>query len=172
MIEVVILRVVFSLLIFRYPLVGGVVAIVLDFFDLHILEFYNHGDLSQYQQLDKMLDLLYLSIEAYVVLAWKNKVAKYAAMTLYFWRVIGVLAFAYTPQKPLLVFFPNVFEFWYLTYLASRYLLRKDHFQKATVVVCAVLLLFIPKLLHEYFLHINTAHPWSQNQYVRWIFQN
>jgi hypothetical protein len=172
MIEVVIVRVIFALLIFSLPLFGGILAIVIDYFDLQILSYFNHGDLSQYQQLDKLLDLLYLAIEAYVVLSWKNKSARNTALILFFWRLLGVLLFEYYQYKPLLVVFPNVFEFWFLTYLSSLYLFKKDHFQELKVTICVVLLLLIPKLLHEYFLHINTAHPWSQNKYIQIILES
>ena len=170
MIEVVVLRVTFSLLILRFPLIGGLLAIVLDFFDLNLLAYFNHGDLHAYQQLDKMLDLLYLSLEAYVALSWKNAVARYTAFLLFMYRLIGVAIFTAINREWYLIYFPNVFEFFYLTYLLQKQFLKKDYLEHVRVVIIVVLVLLIPKEIHEYLLHVNTYHPWSENPYIKPLY--
>jgi hypothetical protein len=153
-------RLLFSLPILSYPLFGGILAVVIDYFDFEILKFINNGDLSMYQSLDKSMDMLYLSLEAYVSLRWVNKLAKYTSLGLFFYRLIGYVLYGVFQAPWILLLFPNVFEWFFLYCLVYKKFLKKDPIQTKWQLVRVLIFLTIPKLAHEYLLHINTIHPW------------
>ncbi len=169
MIIVCLLRLIGSTLILRYPLLGGFLAIALDYVDMRILEYFQHGDLSNYQSLDKLLDLYYLSLEAYIAYKWKNNLARFTALFLFIYRLIGTLIFEYTKIEPLLMVFPNLFEYFFMAYLLHLKFFRKDLFIKPMVIVYVMIILLLIKLPHEYLLHVNTTNPWSENKYIQMI---
>ena len=161
------LRVLASLIILRFPLFGGLFAIVFDYFDLQFLGYFNDGDLSSYQQADKIADICYLAIEALIVWRfWQNKWMKRITLFTFFYRLIGVFLFEYTQQEYLLLVFPNIFEYLFLTYLIMYKWLKRDVFVKAAPIFALVISLTTIKVFHEYLLHINTTHPWIRNKYV------
>lgn len=165
MLTAFLIRVIGSFVILRYPILGGFLAIGLDYVDMEIIRFFENGDLSSYQSLDKILDLFYLTMELLVVFSWQNKIAKNSAVVLYLYRFIGIILFEVTQNKLMLVIFPNIFEYFFLIYLILLKL-KKDIFFKPVAVFCFIILLAFPKLFHEYLLHINTTHPWTKNKYV------
>lgn len=169
MLIVVILRLILGTLIFRFPLAAGILAIFLDYHDLNILMRFDPPSLKIYQQWDKILDLFYLTIEVYVALSWHNAFVRLCAGTLFMYRFIGILLFEVTGYSLLLFIFPNVFEFFYLTYLAHLKIFKKDYFSSHKIVFIIILLILLPKLAQEYFLHINLTHPWVENKYVKWL---
>jgi hypothetical protein len=170
MLWVIFIRLLGPTIIWRYPLFGSLLAIVLDYFDLNILTYLEPNSLDKYQYLDKILDFYYLGFEAYFALFfWKNIIAKSTALTLFLDRSIGVILFALTGYEPILVLFPNVFEYFFIFYLLQLKLFKKDHLQSLKKSILIVILLAMPKIAHEYLLHVNTTHPWSENYYVKKI---
>ncbi len=163
----IILRSVFAPVILKFPLLGGILAIILDYFDLNIISYLNHGDLDNYQLIDKILDQYYLSLEAYVAAKWTNKLARFTAITLFIIRVFGFTLFIFSKNAIFLVIFPNVFEFFFLFYLIWKLLFKKDPITSVSRVLIIISLLAIPKIIHEYFLHINTTLPWTDNKYFK-----
>jgi hypothetical protein len=161
---VIVLRLVVPLSIFRWPLAGGVASMLIDALDVVIIELLGLGGFSHYAALDKGLDIYYLSFEAYVALSWEP-LAKWTAVALFVYRVIGFVAFEAMQTRALLLVFPNVFENFYLAYLA---LIRAVPEWRLTPVRLAVLLTVVtlPKLGQEYMLHSAEWQPWD------WIKRN
>jgi len=156
------LRLVVPLLILRRPLVGGVLALLLDGADVIIVEFFGPGGMgSRYHGLDKVLDLYYLGLEAFVSLRWRVRLARQTSIGLYLCRVLGVILFEATGARWLLFAFPNLFENWFLFYLVRcRFFPRMPWDMWARIVV-ALGLLYVPKLGQEYLLHVAEAQPWD-----------
>lgn len=127
---------------------------------------FNHQSLGVYQPLDKVLDLFYLSLEAFIATTFKNSLMKKTLLCLYAYRIIGIIIFEVTKSSVVLFIFPNIFEIIYIFYLFLVKLFRKDIFKLKLLVIIFITLL-ISKLFHEYLLHINVTHPWNQNQFLR-----
>lgn len=156
------LRIVVPLLILKRPLLGGILAMVLDALDVVIVEWFGPGGMGEhYHSLDKLLDLYYLGLEAWVALTWKERLPRLTAIGLFAWRVVGVILFEITGWRPLLFVFANLFEHWFLFYLIrNRWFpsLRLDTWRQVTFWL---LVLYIPKILQEYALHVAEAQPWD-----------
>jgi len=159
---VVALRLVVPLLIFRRPLLGGVLSMLLDATDVIIVEVFGPGGMGgRYHQLDKVLDLYYLSFEAWVSRAWVAVLPRTTSLALFGWRVLGVGLFELSGARWLLFLFPNLFEHWFLFVLArNRWFpgVRLDSWRR---IAAWLLVLLVPKLGQEYLLHVAEAQPWS-----------
>ena len=117
---VIALRLVIPLLILRYPLFGGITAMVLDALDVVLIEAIGLGGFGgHYSELDKLLDSYYLTLEVIVAFRWTSAWARIPAIVLYVYRAIGVVAFETTDTRVLLLVFPNLFENWWL-YVRDR----------------------------------------------------
>lgn len=161
------IRLAISLVILKYPLWGGLIAIGVDFFDLNLFYVLDPGSLKHYQRWDKLLDITYLTIEAYIAFTWKNKLVSRTALVLYTYRLIGVFAFEIFQQKALLVAFPNIFELFFLSYLLQLYIFKKDRFKSIKTIGIVILFLTLFKISHEYLLHINNPKHWSKNEIIQ-----
>lgn len=169
MLFVILVRLVLSTVILRYPLAGGILAIFLDYHDLNILMSIDRPAMGSYQQWEKALDLWYLALEAYIALSWQNQFVKYSAFLMFIYRMFGIILFEITQKGIMLVFFPNIFEFFYLAYLIQLRFFKKDFMVSKLVILVVFFVLLTPKLFHEYLLHVNTTHPWNNNKYVKMI---
>ncbi len=167
MLVVVLTRLLGSSLILKYPLFGGLLAILLDYFDIRLLQIFQSGDLSNYQALDKGLDLYYLALEAYVAYKWRENRVRATAIVLFSYRIVGTLLFEITQNESLLVIFPNIFEYFYLACLVLQKLLKKTVNLKLSYLIILIVLLSLIKIPHEYLLHINKTHPWTKNKYIQ-----
>lgn len=156
------LRIVVPLLILKRPLLGGVLAMVLDALDVVIVEWFGPGGMGEhYHSLDKILDIYYLGLAAWVSRLWEERLPRITALALFAWRVVGVILFEITGWRPLLFIFANLFEHWFLFYLIrSRWFpgIRLDTWRQVTIWL---VILYIPKLFQEYLLHIAEAQPWD-----------
>ncbi len=159
---IIALRLVVPLLILKRPLAGGIIAMLLDALDVVIVEFISDGGMGDhYHSIDKLLDLWYLSLEAWVAWTWADRIPRIAGLVLFGWRVIGVALFEVIGWRPLLFIFPNLFEHWYLFVLICwRWFPRVDLTTWRRVLLWLVAL-YIPKLGQEYLLHIALANPWD-----------
>jgi hypothetical protein len=164
---IVALRLVVPLLILRYALVGGVIAMLLDATDVVLIELLGLGGFGDhYAQLDKLLDTWYLTLQLIVALGWESPWARLPAVALYAWRTSGVLLFEVTGARWLLLVFPNVFEnWWFYVVIVERFAPRLYPRSVQSVAVPMILLL-LPKLAQEYLLHYAEAQPWD------WIKRN
>ena len=105
---VIVLRLIVPLLILRKPLAGGIAAMLLDATDVIIVEFFGPGGMGpHYQNIDKGLDLYYLSLEAYVSLSWTERVPRLISLWLFGFRVVGVALFELSGWRPLLFCSPT-----------------------------------------------------------------
>ena len=110
-------RIAGSLPVLRWPLVGGLLAILVDLSDLLLRDMLDLGGVPDYQSLDKWLDQVYLGAFLVVALRWTGP-ARTVAVALYVFRLVGFVAFELTHERALLLLFPNVFEFWFIAVAA------------------------------------------------------
>jgi hypothetical protein len=90
---VVAFRVVLPLLILRKPLLGGIMAMLLDALDVVIVEFFGRGGMGDhYHSIDKVLDLYSLELEAWVAFSWTERILHISAIALFLYRVAGVVS--------------------------------------------------------------------------------
>jgi hypothetical protein len=159
---VVALRVVLPLLILRKPLVGGIMAMLLDAFDVVIVELFGPGGMGDhYHSIDKVLDLHYLGIEAWVALSWSERVPRISAIALFLYRVAGVVIFELTQWRLALFIFPNLIEHWFLFYLIRCRFFPGLNLNAGKNTIMWLAILYIPKLAQEYLLHVAQAQPWD-----------
>ena len=161
---VVLVRLIVPVSIFRWPLAGGLAAMLVDALDVVLIEIVGQGGFSHYAALDKGLDMYYLSFELLVSLRWEP-LARWTSAALFAYRAAGFVAFEATQARVFLLIFPNVFENFYLAYLAVRKV--APAWQLTPRRLAALLaLVTIPKLGQEYLLHYAEAQPWD------WIKRN
>jgi hypothetical protein len=164
---VIALRLIVPLTILRWPLAGGLLAMVVDALDVVLVDALA-GALGQppefgpfYAQIDKWLDLYYLGLELMVVRRWPEMLPRRAATGLFAWRLIGVIAFEITAYRPLLVVFPNLFENVYLYILVVRRWLPRLMPTTIAQTLLVLVALLIPKEIQEWVLHWEELHPWQ-----------
>ena len=107
------IRICGSLPVLRWPLAGGILAILVDLSDLLLRDVLELGGVGDYQTLDKWLDQVYMATFLVVALRWSG-VARTVAVALYAYRMVGFVRFELTADRGLLLVFPNVFELWFL----------------------------------------------------------
>jgi hypothetical protein len=156
------LRLVVPLLILKKPLAGGVIAMLLDALDVVIVEFFGPGGMGDhYHTIDKLLDIYYLSLAAWVSWNWTEQIPRLIAVGLFAYRVVGVAAFEVTGWRPLLFIFPNLFENWFLFVLIVWKWFPGVKLDTWKRCLTWLAILYIPKLAQEYLLHVAQAQPWS-----------
>ena len=156
----VFLRLIVPLSIFHFPLAGGLASTFLDGIDWSV-NLFNLPNLHiNYVLLDKILDIYYLSIEAYVLLKWKSIMAKNMAIGLFIWRAMGVILFAVIGKEFLFFWFPNIFENFFLFYVAVAFFLKKEPKLSALTLWISFIILAIPKLVQEYVMHVQLVSNW------------
>ena len=144
------IRIAGSLPVLRWPLVGGLLAILVDLSDLLIIDLLDLGGVPDYQALDKWLDQVYLATFLIVALRWSDP-ARAIAVALYAFRLVGFVAFELTGERGLLLAFPNVFEFWFLLVAAVGHTAVARWSRRR--IALAIVLLALLKLAHEWALH-------------------
>ena len=150
---IVALRLLLPLVIPRYPLSGIIACLLVDSADQSILQAFGVS-VPSYQSVDKALDVYYLSI-AYVATMrnWESMDAFQVGRVLFYYRLIGVLAFELTGVRLLLAIFPNAFEPFFIFYELQR---RRGNLmvsRKAIAIAVAVCWLAL-KLPQEWWIHV------------------
>jgi hypothetical protein len=142
----------------RYPLPGIVASLVLDSADQTIFQQFTSLPLEGYQGYDKALDIYYLTI-AYVstLRNWVNPFAFQISRFLFYWRLVGVALFELTRLRPLLLIFPNTFEYFFIFYQAYRLRWNPQRMTRKLLIGAAALIWVVIKLPQEYWLHIAQA---------------
>ena len=142
------------LLIPRYPLPAVVAALILDGVDQTIFQSFGF-DPPGYQGYDKAMDVYYLAI-AYLstMRNWTSRPAVRVARFLYFYRLIGVVAFELTQWRPLLLIFPNTFEYFFIAYEAYRLFWNPARVSMRSWVITAAAIWVFIKLPQEWWIHI------------------
>jgi hypothetical protein len=145
------IRVLGSLPVLRWPLAGGLLAVLVDLSDLLLRDVLDLGGIPDYQAFDKWIDQVYLACFLVVALRWHG-VERGVAVALYLFRLAGFLAFEVTGARDLLLLFPNVFEFWFLLIAALHHFRPTFEWRTSTVVV-ALFLVLVLKEAQEWALH-------------------
>ena len=107
------IRIAGSLPVLRWPLAGGILAVLVDLSDLLLRDVLDLGGVGDYQSLDKWLDQVYMATFLIVALRWAGWPRR-IAVGLYAFRLVGFVAFELTGERAVLLLFPNVFELWFL----------------------------------------------------------
>ena len=157
---IALIRVAGSLPVLRWAFVGGLIAVFIDLSDLFWRQLIDLGGISNYQEWDKWVDQVYILL--FLVVAWRwTGLERNIALGLFAYRLVGFVAFLGGAGREILIFFPNVFEFWFL-YVASRphwparWVGKVDGVPPPLDVRTAVrwlLILTALKVFHEYVLH-------------------
>jgi hypothetical protein len=156
------LRLVVPLLIFRFRLTGALLSMLADALDVVLIDAISLGGFEgHYHTTDKLLDSYYLAIEWAVAFGWSNSWAKWPALLLFPYRMVGVVLFELTGQRVMLFIFPNLFENWWLyAVLVERFFPQiEPRSWRSTLIPLGLLL--VPKMAQEYLLHFAEAQPWS-----------
>jgi hypothetical protein len=148
-------RILVPLAIPHFPLPAMLVALVIDGLDQTIFSTFTTLDLSGYQQYDKALDVYYLSI-AYVATLrnWTNLPAFSVSRFLYYYRLIGVVAFELTQIRTLLLIFPNTFEYFFDFYEGVRARWDPRRMSPRLVIGAAAFIWIFIKLPQEWWIHV------------------
>ena len=86
---IILLRLVIPISIFRWPLAGGIIAMLLDAVDVVLVDFLadflgeERGFQLNYHTLDKWLDMYYLTFELFVSFRWTNALARNTSIALF-----------------------------------------------------------------------------------------
>ena len=142
------------LLIPRFPLPAVLAALAIDGVDQSIFQAFGY-DPPGYQSYDKAMDVYYLAVAYLSTLRnWTSRPAFRVAQFLYFYRLVGVVAFELTQWRPMLLIFPNTFEYFFIAYEVVR--LRRDprrYSMRFWVVTAAAIWIFV-KLPQEWWIHV------------------
>ena len=152
---VLLLRLFAPLLILRFPLPAIVFALVLDAADQTIFQTFTDLNLDSYQSYDKALDIHYLAI-AYIATFrnWRNQMAVLVAIFLWYYRLVGVTLFELTEWRPLLLLFPNTFEYYFIAIAVVRLRWNDQSLSDRSVIGIAAAIWVFIKLPQEWWIHI------------------
>ncbi|HET6475135.1 MAG TPA: hypothetical protein VFH93_03530 [Thermoleophilia bacterium] len=166
-ISVVGARLLLPLAIPYFPLVGIIACLILDAFDQVIFRQFKAIDLSGYQQYDKALDIYYLAIAFTATMRnWTSRPAFRTSQFLWFYRLVGVVAFELTQVRVILLIFPNTFEYFFIFVEAVRLRWKQSHIGWWTAIVGAAIIWVFIKLPQEYWIHIG---KWDTTTVIKTI---
>jgi hypothetical protein len=151
MLIIAVVRLLGALPVLRWPFYGGLIALIADQSDLLLMNLLDLGGVDNYQRFDKYLDQAYLLTFLIVALRWDG-IARSVAVVLYVYRFAGFVAFEVSGERDLLLFFPNLFEFWFLFIAALKQFRPKTPLVTRTLAPAFALLLVL-KLCQEYAIH-------------------
>lgn len=153
-VTVVGLRFVVPLFIPRWPLPAIIACLVLDAVDQTVFQAFGF-DPPGYQNYDKAMDLFYLSIAFLCSLQnWTHSGAVGISRFLFFYRMVGVMAFEVTGVRTLLLVFPNTFEYFFIAYEIVRLRWDPRRFSMRFWVLTAAFIWVVVKLPQEYWIHV------------------
>jgi hypothetical protein len=137
-----------------WPLPAVVACLVLDGVDQTIFQLFGY-DPPGYQGYDKAMDVYYLAIAYLAALRnWSSTPAFQVAWFLYFYRLVGVVAFELTQARPLLLIFPNTFEYFFIAYETVRARWSPVTLALSWWLSAAALIWVVVKLPQEWWIHI------------------
>jgi len=145
-------RVLGSLPVLRWPLAGGILAVLADLSDLLLLDLLDWGGVADYQSFDKWLDQVYQVCFLAVALRWRG-VERGVATGLYLFRLVGFVAFELTGNRLILFVVPNVFETWFLAVAVLHAVRPGFSWTPARTVVVLAITTGL-KVLHEWAIHV------------------
>ena len=142
-----VLRIIGYFVIFVNPVVGVLLSMFLDIID-GLLFGFGGFSLEEYHRFDKPVDYIqyvFMLIPAY----FQPIFTIYVALLLF--RTVGMLLYRRYHSRWLFVIFPNVAEYYFLLYFLNQ---AFGWFTYSGNEVTILLMLYLFKLLHEYYLHI------------------
>ena len=181
---IAVFRVVGSLPVLAFPFPGAILAMLVDLSDLFLMNLLDEGGVSDYQEFDKWLDQVYMVTFLIVALRWQGT-PRNIAVGLFAYRLIGFVTFELSQERDVLIFFPNLFEFWFV-FVAGAKFLRLDErwrgeshlrglvpFRYTRWQLAAVLpVLLSVKLLQEFALHVGRwFDSFTAVEAVEWIWR-
>ena len=168
-VTVVGLRFLLPLFIPRFPLPAVLACLVLDGIDQSIFQAFGF-DPPGYQNYDKAMDLFYLSIAFLSSLQnWTHPGAVGISRFLFFYRMVGVMAFEITGVRTLLLIFPNTFEYFFIAYELVRLRWDPRRFSRRFWLVTAACIWIFIKLPQEYWIHVAQLDFTDTWQEVPWF---
>jgi hypothetical protein len=155
-------RLLAPVLILSWPFWGIVATMFVDTVDWKFIQVVTSSDNIAYQAWDKMMDLYSWIFILWILRSWKDVWARKVAIMLFGYRLIGMILFWITGRKSLLFFFPNVFEnFVILTLLLFWQSNKQKLGLSRSNKIIMLLVLIVPKFIHEYFQHLLGRQPWE-----------
>jgi hypothetical protein len=153
-IAVVGLRLFIPLLIPRFPFPAILASLVIDAADQTIFDAFD-AEPANYQGYDKALDIYYLTI-AYIstIRNWTDGFAFRTGQFLWYYRLVGVVAFELTEVRALLLIFPNTFEYFFIFYEGVRMLWNPNRLSHRNILLAAGGIWIFIKLPQEWWIHI------------------
>ncbi len=148
---IAVVRILGSFPVLRWPLAGGVLAVLVDLSDLLLRDLIELGGIPDYQSFDKWIDQVYLGAFLVVALRWTG-VERAVAVGLYLYRAVGFAAFELTGERTVLLLFPNVFELWFLL-VAAVHRVSPGFAWRPAILVLTLGVLTAVKELQEWALH-------------------
>ena len=112
-------RILGALPVLRWPLAGAFIALFVDLSDLFLRDWIDLGGVNDYQRFDKWLDQFYMFTFLAVALRWEA-IPRNIAVALFAFRLVGFVAFEFTDERGILIFFPNAFEYWFIFVAALK----------------------------------------------------
>ncbi len=163
------LRFLVPLFIPKWPLPAVLACLVLDGIDQSIFQRFGF-DPPGYQNYDKAMDLFYLSIAFLASLQnWTRSSAVGISRFLFFYRMVGVMAFEITGNRTLLLIFPNTFEYFFIAYELVRLRWDPRRFGLRFWLVTAACIWIFIKLPQEYWIHVAQLDFTDTWQDVSWF---
>jgi len=139
----------------KYPLPGVLASLIIDGIDQTIFQQYTNLPLDKYQGYDKALDIYYLTVTYLSTFRiWTNLFAFQLNRFLFFYRLSGVTLFELIQLRPLLMIFPNTFEYFFIFYEIVRLKWNPGRLSRLHLVGAAALIWIFIKLPQEYIIHI------------------
>jgi hypothetical protein len=148
---VVAIRLLVPLIVFRQVLAGAILSLAADAIDILIFQLLDFSGVWDYHQLDKLLDTYMLALQV-IVAQRREALPRIAATGLFAFRAAGVLIFELTESRLVLVFFPNLFDFFFLWYAAVLHFTPEYALTPRRLALWLGMLL-VPKMAQEYILH-------------------
>ena len=152
---VVLVQFLAPLFIAKFPLPAILACLIVDGVDQSVLQAFTSLDLADYQSYDKALDIFYLAIAMLATLRnWASYPAVQIARFLFYFRLVGVVLFVFIQWRPLLLLFPNTFEYFFIFYEIVRSRWTPTRLGTPFWVVAAAAIWVVFKLPHEYWIHV------------------
>ncbi len=152
---VILARLLLPLLIPKYPLPAILLCLLVDGVDQTVFQTFTNVPLDGYQSFDKALDIYYLVIAYLSTLRnWRNSHAFGISRFLLYYRLVGVVLFELSEWRPLLLIFPNTFEYFFIYYEAARSGWHASRLSRRTLLLVAGGIWVFIKLPQEWWIHI------------------
>lgn len=167
---IIVLRILAPVLILRWPLVGVAVSFLADGIDYAIIG-QSWVGAHDYQYLDKFLDVYMIAFAWVASRRWLDRRARLLAAWLFFFRLAGVLLFFISREEYVLFLFPNLFLDFFILYQLYVWISRHSNFIHGRGDgIAVVVVVLIPKLINEYYLHVYHVMPMALPHVVQWFY--